>query len=333
MTNTEFIKDDDLKALLEFPYKKYYYNHQLIDFKTLDIIFDNRNINTRYTINKGIIINRCNGKYLPSNIILYSKKEDYYFDRNQALELNIALPIYIIHISKDKLWYFVKTYNYYCWVHKDNICIIDTPTFNKYANVQNFIITIDKIYTKDGKYLDMGIKLPIYKELEHTTKVIIPNKGTNNKLEEQIIELDNHKINRGYLTYSHHSLYVQALKYLNTNYGWGGMNNGIDCSGFIANIYKVFGYLLPRDTSKQQQIVGTTRIYTNHMNYIEKDKILKKINRPAILYLDGHVMLLLKNINKETFVIHASSNYRKVVITKLDSKTINKITSIHFIDN
>lgn len=333
MSNIEFINDNNLKELLDFPDKEYYYNHKLIDSKIIDIIFDNRNLNTRYTINKGIIINRCNGKYLPSDIVLYSKKEDYYFDRNQALELNIALPIYIIHISKDKLWYFIKTYNYYCWVHKDNVCIIDTSTFNKYVNPKNFIITIDKIYTKDNKYLDMGIKLPIYEELEHTTKVIIPNKDSNNKLEEQVIELDNNKINKGYLQYSNHMLYIQALKYLNTNYGWGGMNNGIDCSGFISNIYKVFGYLLPRDTSKQQQIVGIRRIYTNNMNYIEKYKIVKKINIPAILYLDGHVMLLLKNIGKETYVIHASSNYKKVVITKLDSKTINRIQSIHFINN
>ncbi len=327
----EYINNNKLNELLYFENKNYYYNHKLVNKKLIIKILNNRNIYTRIKPIKALIISRCYGKKLPSNIILYNKINDNYFDRNQLTELNIGLPVYIIHISKDKNWYFIKTYNYYCWINKKYICKVNNQLFYKYLHPNNFIITTNRLYLNSNIFLEMGVKLPLYKRLKYTTKIYLPTKYKNT-IKEKIIEINNNFICINYLKYTNKNIYIQAIKYLNVNYGWGGINNGVDCSSLIVNVYKVFGLYLPRDTSKQQEIVGTNIINTTNLNFIEKYKLLTSINRPALIYLRGHVMLFLKYTNKRIYVIHASSIYMKVIISILDNKTIDKICSIHFIN-
>ncbi|MDR2510867.1 MAG: C40 family peptidase [Bacteroidales bacterium] len=44
-----------------------------------------------------------------------------------------------------------------------------------------------------------------------------------------------------------------ASKYFNAPYLWGGRSPfGIDCSGFVQNVFKFCGYFLPRDVSQQK---------------------------------------------------------------------------------
>jgi cell wall-associated NlpC family hydrolase len=43
-----------------------------------------------------------------------------------------------------------------------------------------------------------------------------------------------------------------AREFLTTPYLWGGMSReGIDCSGFVQMVYRVHGYLMPRDANQQ----------------------------------------------------------------------------------
>ncbi len=51
-----------------------------------------------------------------------------------------------------------------------------------------------------------------------------------------------------------------AYQFLGNPYKWGGnsLTNGIDCSGFVKQIFKKFGYNLPRTSSQYRTGVGTT---------------------------------------------------------------------------
>lgn len=50
-------------------------------------------------------------------------------------------------------------------------------------------------------------------------------------------------------------LIIQALKYFNAPYLWGGRSPfGIDCSGFTQVLYKMIGIRIPRDASQQVRL-------------------------------------------------------------------------------
>jgi hypothetical protein len=54
-----------------------------------------------------------------------------------------------------------------------------------------------------------------------------------------------------YLPLTPRLLLRQAFKFLGERYGWGHDYDTRDCSGFVSEIYRSFGVLLPRNTSAQ----------------------------------------------------------------------------------
>lgn len=108
-----------------------------------------------------------------------------------------------------------------------------------------------------------------------------------------------------------------AYKYLESPYLWGGRTPaGIDCSGFTQMVYRLCGYVLPRD-SGQQAALGET------LSFIEESE-------PGDLaFFDNeegritHVGLMLA----DNYIIHASGQVR---VDRLDQSGIfNSQKRIH----
>jgi hypothetical protein len=99
-----------------------------------------------------------------------------------------------------------------------------------------------------------------------------------------------------------------AFNYLNSPYLWGGKTNfGIDCSGFVQQVFKFSGYQLPRDAYQQAEagepVLFEQRLPGDLAYFIdESDRIV-------------HVGLLLEGNQ----IIHASGRVR---IDLLDNKGI-----------
>src|SRR5690606_32070275 len=54
-----------------------------------------------------------------------------------------------------------------------------------------------------------------------------------------------------YLPLSRANIIRQGFKFLGERYGWGHSYNGRDCSGFVSEVYRSMGALMPRNTSAQ----------------------------------------------------------------------------------
>ena len=90
-------------------------------------------------------------------------------------------------------------------------------------------------------------------------------------------------------------------------YGWGGLDNSVDCSSFVQNIYKTFGINLPRNADQQE--LSLQRHYYNAVTDSLKNADINKLTKGSLLFMDGHVMLYLGSINNEPYIIHALGSY------------------------
>ena len=93
----------------------------------------------------------------------------------------------------------------------------------------------------------------------------------------------------GDLPYTHENVTAQAAKMRGEVYGWGGMLGGRDCSALVGDVYRCFGFRLPRDAAGLALLPGAEDV--SALSTEEKRAALCTLPVGTILYFPGHVML------------------------------------------
>lgn len=106
-----------------------------------------------------------------------------------------------------------------------------------------------------------------------------------------------------------------AKKWIGTKYVWGGnsLTKGIDCSGFVQQVYKHFGYSTPRvsrDMAKKYTKISISELKPGDLIFYGKVST-NYINHVGIYIGNGQV-------------IHSSTNYKGVAISSMYFYTILK---------
>ncbi|MNV46943.1 Dipeptidyl-peptidase 6 [compost metagenome] len=111
-----------------------------------------------------------------------------------------------------------------------------------------------------------------------------------------------------YLPLTQANLITQAFKFLGERYGWGHSYDTRDCSGFVSEIYRSFGVLLPRNTSAQAVSPALDRIaFSDKDGKAKRDAAINNLQVGDLIYIPGHVMMAIGQSNGMTWVIHDTS--------------------------
>jgi hypothetical protein len=197
-------------------------------------------------------------------------------------------------------WTFVKnTFDGYTgWVDNKEITFLSEDNYND-INKNSFLIT-NKLFTQIKNQRNEILILPAGSTLPNFNQETRKFNILNNQyelLEEYSSDIDIDHVCR---------------QFLNAPYLWGGKNPfGIDCSGFIQVITKIFGKQIPRDANQQ-------------VNSGENINFISDAVPGDFAFFDDqegniiHVGIILKNNE----IIHASG---KVRIDKIDQQGINNL--------
>lgn len=274
----------------------------------------------------GMVVQRTDQRTWPTDERFFSTRDSKNLDRFQENGLFPTDAVAVLHHSLDGQWLFVQSYNYAAWVRHMAIAYADRPTILRYKQAKDFlVITGDKVFTSYNPdvqavsevQLDMGIRVPLVRRAADDNSVAGQNPYTSYTIELPVRDADgrlqleraliprNKDVHVGYLPYTRENLTRQAFKFLGERYGWGHSYNARDCTGFVSEVYKTFGYVLPRNSGQQgASTLGENTRFDENSSAQDKLDALSKMDTGDLIYIPGHVMMFVGNVDGKPYVIH-----------------------------
>ncbi len=279
-----------------------------------------------------LVVKRTDMRTYPTANRYYREKEEQNLDRFQENGLFPGDAVAVLHDSADGKWSFVQSYNYAAWVRKETLAIGDRQIIHDYKNSRRFlVVTGDKAWTSFNPevpelselQLDMGIRIPLanreadkhelYGQNPYTSHtVLLPVRNADGSLDiKRALIARSQDVNRGFLAFTRENIIRQAFKFLGERYGWGHSYNARDCTGFVMEIYKTFGIYMPRNTSQQgESEFGQNTRFTGQSTQQDKLSALKQMDVGDLIYVPGHVLMYIGDVDGEPYVIHDVSIFR-----------------------
>lgn len=143
-------------------------------------------------------------------------------------------------------WYKIRVQfdNYEGWVEKKQLHLIDEQTYHQILDQQTKTYVNSPtafVRSENGEIpVFLGCSLPLFED----GKI---------KIGHQIFLYEGDDVPCSRQTPERLSFF--SLKYMHSPYLWGGRSPfGVDCSGFVQNVFRMCGYSLPRDAAQQAEL-------------------------------------------------------------------------------
>ena len=322
-----------------------------------DTAKENCNLNSvsvKTDVRYGVVTMRTDMRLLPTPHYYYDDRDFQHYDDLQGTALDPCEPVLVLHTSRDGAFVFAVGRYYKGWVSLGAIGFTDRETWGKYVSPKNFLVVTDhkKKVHAGGAWdvlFQMGSTIPLKSaQLQGDAYQAIIPVEVNGCLSESVVAIKaDNTTSLGYLPCTPNNFVRQSMKFLGDVYGWGGMEESVDCSSYVQDVYRSMGILLPRDAD-QQEIAMKNSVSLAGLHTAVRYQKTAEAPVGALLFKPGHVMLYLGRDAKGTpLAIHSASSYftfsggeakkhyiRKVLVSDLTYQnrkaiqTIDGMTSI-----
>lgn len=285
------------------------------------------NVSEKMELRYGFAVNRTEMKAYPYGDFLSDSLTDVEWDNLVSAGVRVNEPLAVYFTTGDGKYTLVKNSVCSGWVPTEDIAICkDKAEWEEAQKMEQFlVVTGEKIYLEAGtaypeaseKCLPMGTVLELSSETDamitnrlpwNNYVVKMPHRNADGSFSQKKVLIPaNRDVSVGYLKMTRAEIVKQAFKCLGNRYGWGGMLNSQDCSGFIRDVYKCFGLDIPRNTTWQAAMPVQVTKFAD-MTDEEKQLTLKTMEPGTILQFPGHEMLYLGTVDGHYYTINDVSS-------------------------
>jgi hypothetical protein len=333
----------------------------LIPTTTLDAIADNRNLAaipaeqaTRY----GLVVHRADLRTFPDRLRVFRSPANSDIDRFQESALFPGTPVVIAHESSDGEWWFVISPRYAAWIEKQQVAEGTRAEVFGYVEKTPYRIvtgaTVRTVFNPEQSalselQLDMGVRIPlltgwdadrpVHGQHPYSAHVIeLPVRADEGALRlEPALLQKNADTGDDYLPLTRANIVRQGFKFLGERYGWGHSYNGRDCSGFVSEVYRSMGATMPRNTSAQSVSPALDKQRFGPEDGSDaRLQAVRSLNAGDLVYIPGHVMMVIGAIDGEPWVIHdtTGTSYRsqegEMVRVQLNAVSVTPLMPLQF---
>ncbi|MQS40313.1 SH3 domain-containing protein [Xanthomonas translucens] len=281
-----------------------------------------------------LVVRRADLRTFPTRQRVFSSRDDHDIDRFQESALFPGTAVAILHASGDGQWLFVLAPNYAAWIERDRLAEGERDAVLGYAQrTPRLLVTgarvltafTPEVPTASQLSLDMGASLPLLQDwpAQQTVNgqsplaayvVQLPLRDAEGRLRlAPALVPRSADVATAALPATQRTLLLQAFKFLGERYGWGNDYAARDCSGFVADVYRSLGIALPRNTGDQARSPSLTSVpYVAAAPLAQRRQTLSQLQAGDLVYIPGHVMLVIGHDRGATWVIHdiAGASYR-----------------------
>lgn len=281
-------------------------------------------------IRYGIAVERTNIRMFPTDDVITGDSGNLYYDEMQNSELLVSEPVVIFHTSLDGEWYFGLSNRSFGWFRVDSVALCpEREQWLEWQEEDDILVVTGKRAVLDRNpyepetaeiTLTMGTVLQLAEEEElaevnygrtpygcYTVKIPVRDEEGNLACTYAYLPMGE-DVSVGYVPYTQENLLRQIFKMMGTTYGWGGINGVTDCSGYTYQVYRCFGFKLPRNSS-QQASIPCSRYDMSEMQTADKKAVLDSLPPGSLLRFPGHIMFYLGKRGGNYYVISALSNF------------------------
>jgi hypothetical protein len=239
---------------------------------------------------------------------------EWYVRGIQTSSADVASPVAILHESKDKDWYFVRSETAFGWVQASNIAFANPSKIRKYLNDKDFVVAVTHripVYSSEKfntlvSYLYLGSRYKLVKNTGQGYHVLLPNRKPDGSLEfiNGWIKPDA-KVCVGFQKFTQRNMINTLFELLYHPYGWNDAENNWHCCGYLRAVVRTFGIYMGNWPAFELHYSDHTVVFPADTPREKKYQYLEGCD-PGVTLVghDDHMNAYLGEINGKHYVIH-----------------------------
>ncbi|MGL6289536.1 MAG: SH3 domain-containing protein [Silanimonas sp.] len=287
--------------------------------------FDNVDKDTR-PLGWALVTQRAPLRAFPTLERVFSAPGDTDIDRLQESAFFPGTPVAVLHASTDGRWRFVVGATYAAWIPEGALAHTDRNIALGFAARATRVVLepvarlahTPEAPAVSGLELDMGVALPERRDWPLSEAVNgqgalaahvveVPTRAGDGALVLTNALLPRGEAsNDGPLPASRANLLRQAFRFLGERYGWGHDYRARDCSGFVSEVYRSVGLLMPRNTRDQAVSTGFAKHTPVPAEWTRAQRraAVDALQPGDLIYIPGHVVMVVGHDEHGPWVIH-----------------------------